>query len=53
LNTGRIAVFQFVYPAVAIVIDWLFFKQRLGDAQLFGIALMSIAIWFAERASRG
>ncbi|MGR3835237.1 DMT family transporter [Ralstonia pseudosolanacearum] len=52
LNTGRIAVFQFAYPAVAIVIDWLFFDQRLGGAQLFGIALMSVAIRFAERAPK-
>jgi drug/metabolite transporter (DMT)-like permease len=53
LNTGRIAVFQFAYPAVAIVIDWLFFEQRLGGVQLFGIAVMAIAIWFAERAPGG
>jgi len=52
LSTGRIAVFQFTYPAVAIVIDWLFFDQRLDGVQLFGIALMSVAIWFAERAPR-
>ena len=52
LTTGRIAVFQFVYPAVAVVIDWLFFDQRLGGVQLFGIALMSVAIWLAERTPR-
>jgi drug/metabolite transporter (DMT)-like permease len=52
LNTGRIAVLQFVYPAVAIVIDWLFFDQRLSGVQLFGIALMLVAIGFAERAAR-
>jgi drug/metabolite transporter (DMT)-like permease len=50
LNTGRIAVLQFVYPAVAIVIDRLFFDQRLDGLQLAGIALMSIAIGCAERA---
>ncbi|BAN26808.1 DMT family transporter [Caballeronia insecticola] len=52
LNTGRIAVLQFVYPAVAIVIDWLFFDQRLSGLQLSGIALMSVAIGFAERMPR-
>lgn len=52
LNTGRIALFQFVYPAVAIFIDWLFFSQHLSSLQLTGIAVMSIAIWFAERALR-
>lgn len=49
LNTGRIAVFQFVYPAVAIVIDWLYFDQRLSGMQLSGIALLSVAIGVAER----
>jgi drug/metabolite transporter (DMT)-like permease len=52
LNTGRIAVFQFAYPAVAIVIDWAIFDQRLGGVQLFGIALMSISIGFAEHGTR-
>ncbi len=52
LNTGRIALFQFVYPAVAIFIDWLFFGQHLSGPQLTGIAVMSVAIWFAERAPR-
>lgn len=49
LTAGRIAVLQFVYPGIAIVIDWLYFDQRLGGVQLFGIALMFVAIWFAER----
>lgn len=49
LSTGRIAVFQFVYPAVAILIDWLYFGQQLTVPQLSGIILLSAAIWFAER----
>ena len=53
LNTGRIAVFQFVYPAVAIMIDWLLLDQRLSGMQLSGIALMAAAIWFVERPARG
>jgi drug/metabolite transporter (DMT)-like permease len=53
LNAGRIAVFQFVYPAVAIVIDWLCFDQRLGKVQLFGVAMMSMAILYAERSAAG
>jgi drug/metabolite transporter (DMT)-like permease len=52
LSTGRIAVFQFVYPAVAIVIDWLYFGDRLSGYQLLGIAIMSVAIWIAERPVR-
>jgi len=53
LHTARIAVFQFVYPALAIVIDWLVLDQRLSGVQIAGIALMSAAIWFAERGRRG
>ncbi|MCO7515438.1 DMT family transporter [Pseudomonas guariconensis] len=49
LNTDRIAVYQFFYPAVAIIIDWLFYGQSLGGLQLIGIAIMAVAIWHAER----
>lgn len=49
LSTARIAVLQFVYPAVSIVIDWLYFDQRLGPMQLTGVVLMAVAIWLAER----
>ena len=49
LTTGRIAVFQFVYPAVAIVIDWLFLDQPLGRVKFVGVVVMSVAIGFAER----
>ncbi|MBA1276065.1 DMT family transporter [Stutzerimonas azotifigens] len=50
LSSDRIAVYQFLYPAVAIVIDWLVYGQRLGPLQLSGIAIMVVAIWFTERA---
>jgi len=53
LTAGRIAVFQFVYPAVAIVIDWLYFDQRLGGSQLFGVAVMAMAVLYAERDAAG
>jgi drug/metabolite transporter (DMT)-like permease len=53
LDTARIAVFQFVYPAVAIVIDWVVFDERLSGLQMAGIGLMSVAIWFAERGRHG
>lgn len=53
LTAARIAVLQFVYPAVAIVIDWLYYGKRLGGAQLFGIAVMSIAVLHAEHGPAG
>ncbi len=52
LDTARIASFQFVYPAVAIFVDWLFFSQHVSSLQLTGIAVMSVAIWCAERTPR-
>ncbi len=52
LATGRIAVFQFVYPGVAILIDWLYFDRRFDTLQLAGIAIMAVAIWSAERGGR-
>jgi drug/metabolite transporter (DMT)-like permease len=52
LHTDRIAVLQFIYPAVAILTDWLCYGQSLGKLQLSGVALMAAAIWFAERAPR-
>lgn len=49
LTTSRIAIFQFVYPAVAILIDWQYFGHSLGPLQISGIALMGLASWYAER----
>lgn len=48
LPIDRVAVLQFVYPAVAIVLDWLVYDKRLGPGQLAGIMVMAVAIWFAE-----
>lgn len=49
LSTGRIAIFQFAYPAVAILADWLFLGEVLSPLQLLGIVVLSTAVWFAER----
>ena len=49
LATGRIALLQFVYPAVAVAIDWLYFQQTLDPWQWLGIGLICIAIWATER----
>ena len=48
LRTDRIAVLQFIYPAVTIMIDWLFYDHGLGADQLLGIVVMSVAIWSTE-----
>ncbi len=52
LGTGRIAVLQFAYPAVAILIDWQFFDHHLGSLQVAGIVVMALAIGYAERGAR-
>jgi len=53
LATSRIALLQFVYPAVAVAIDWLYFRQTLDLLQWSGIVLICAAIWASERpASR-
>jgi drug/metabolite transporter (DMT)-like permease len=48
ISTGRVAALQFVYPAVAILLDWLYFDQRLSGVQMSGVALMGLAILFSE-----
>lgn len=50
LRTDRIALLQYVYPAVAILVDWLYFGRHFSGLQMTGIVIVSIAIWFAERA---
>ena len=49
LPASRIARLQFIYPAVALALDWAVYGQRLGGVQLAGVALMAWAIWWAER----
>lgn len=49
LTTDRIAVLQFVYPAVVLLIDWQVYGRSLDALQLAGIGLMAVAIYVAER----
>lgn len=44
LPTSSIAALSFIYPAVAIMVDYLFFGQRLDVAQAAGIALILLAV---------
>lgn len=52
LTTSRIAVLQFAYPAVAIVIDRQFFGHPLGGLQVVGIVVMAVAIGYAESSRK-
>ena len=52
LATTRVAVLQFAYPTVAIVVDWLYFQNTLGAWQMAGVVLMLGAIGAGERSAR-
>ena len=49
LATGRIAVLQFVYPAVAVAVDWAVYGRALSPLQLTGVALIGAALWTLRR----
>lgn len=49
LSTARIAVLQFVYPAVAVMFDCLLLGDTLDRWQGAGMALILIAMGLAER----
>ncbi|AYM08909.1 DMT family transporter [Agrobacterium tumefaciens] len=42
LTTPVIGVLTFIYPLVAIVIDWAFYDHPLGPAQAFGMLLIAL-----------
>ncbi|WP_051248773.1 DMT family transporter [Acidovorax sp. JHL-9] len=52
MSTTRVAVLQFAYPVVAIVVDWAYFQQSLGALQLVGVLLMLGSIGVGERMAR-
>ena len=49
LSTGRIALLQFVYPAAAVLMDWLVYDRALGAVQAIGVALMAVALLGVRR----
>jgi drug/metabolite transporter (DMT)-like permease len=44
LGTGRIALLQFVYPAAAVVVDWLVYGRALSALQGIGVIAMAAAL---------
>jgi drug/metabolite transporter (DMT)-like permease len=44
LSTGCIAVLQFVYPAAAVLVDWLAYGRTLSIVQALGVLLMALAL---------
>jgi drug/metabolite transporter (DMT)-like permease len=49
LATGRIAVLQFVYPATAVMVDWLVYGRALSPLQMAGVGLIGLALWTLRR----
>jgi drug/metabolite transporter (DMT)-like permease len=49
LRSERIAALQFAYPAVAIVVDALYFGHLMSAPQCLGVGLIAAALWVAER----
>jgi drug/metabolite transporter (DMT)-like permease len=49
LATGRIAVLQFVYPATAVIVDWLVYGRALSPLQMLGVLLIGAALWTLRR----
>ncbi|TAG25354.1 MAG: EamA family transporter [Burkholderiales bacterium] len=50
LSAGKIAALQFVYPATAVLVDWLVYGRTLSAIQLIGVAMMAVAIGVVSRA---
>lgn len=51
LSTSRIALLQFVYPAAAVLVDWLVYGRLLSPVQWTGVALMGVALWSVRRGA--
>ncbi len=43
LTTPVIGIITFIYPVVAIIIDWILYRHPLGPAQAAGMALIAVA----------
>lgn len=52
LSAGRIAALSFVYPLVAILVDWLVFDLSLSAVQMAGMALILLAVVAHQRGWR-
>lgn len=49
LSTSRIALLQFVYPAAAVLLDWIAYGRAMSALQLVGVALMGVALLAVRR----
>jgi drug/metabolite transporter (DMT)-like permease len=49
LPAARVALLQFVYPAVAVLVDWAVYGRALQPLQWLGVLVMGIALAAARR----
>ena len=49
LPAASIALLQFVYPAAALLMDWLVYGRALSSIQMVGVALMGLAMWWVRQ----
>lgn len=52
LDTDRIAVLQFIYAGMVLLLDWAVYGQRLAGLQVAGVVMIAAAIFIAERPVR-
>jgi drug/metabolite transporter (DMT)-like permease len=50
LPAARIALLQFVYPAAAVLMDWLVYGRTLSALQFTGVLVMGLALCTVRRA---
>jgi drug/metabolite transporter (DMT)-like permease len=48
LPAASIALLQFVYPAAALLMDWLVYGRALSGIQMVGVILMGLAMWWVR-----
>jgi len=49
LPAARVALLQFVYPAVAVLVDWAVYGRALQPLQWLGVLVMGVALAAARR----
>ena len=49
LSASTIAIMTFIYPAVAILVDFIFYNKSLNVLQIFGVALIIASSYMANQ----
>lgn len=49
LSTSTIAIMTFIYPAVAIIVDYIFYDESLNAFQIFGVMLIVVSSYISSQ----